>query len=79
MIFQDLGIALPAATGIDFLFKAAISVAFVFYIIFAFVIVKQVGKMTDTLELGAEGAIRLLAVLHLLLAIVSFVVAFGIL
>ena len=79
MIFQDLGFAAPAATGVDFLFKASISVAFIFYIIFAFVIVKQVGKMTDTLELGAEGVIRFLAVVHLLLALVSFIVAFVIL
>jgi len=64
------------SSGLDFIFKAVVSVAFVFYIIFAFVIVKQVTKMTDTLEVGLEGLLKALAWLHFLTAIGAFAVAF---
>ena len=63
-------------TGIDVIFKLAISVAFIFYIIFAFVVVKQVNKMTETLEVGLEGVLRVIAWLHFLAAIVAFAIAF---
>lgn len=77
MIFDDF---IPEiGTGIDLLFKLGISIAFIFYIIFAFVIVKQVGKMTETLEVGLEGFLKLLAYLHLLMAIGAFAFAFIIL
>lgn len=61
---------------VNLLFKLGISVAFVFYIIFAFVIVKQVGKMTETLEVGMEGILKLLSYLHLLFSIMAFAFAF---
>ncbi len=44
-----------------------------FYIIFAFVIVKQVGKMTETLEVGLEGLVRALAIMHFLFAVGAMV------
>jgi len=55
--------------------KAGSVVIFVFYIIFAFVIVKQVNKMTDTLEVGFESQLRFLALLHLLLSIGALLVS----
>lgn len=65
--------------SVDLVFKIMVSVGFVFYIIFAFVIVKQVTKMTDTLEVGLENTLRAFAVLHLLFAIGAFVLALTIL
>lgn len=65
--------------GIDILFKLGVSVAFIFYIIFAFVMVKQVNRMTDTLEVGFEGVLRSLAWIHLIFAVLAFAVAFIIL
>ena len=65
--------------GLDFFFKAVISVAFIFYIIFAFVMVRQVNTMTKTLEVGLETTLRVVAVIHLLFSIGAFVAAFIIL
>lgn len=78
MIFEGFGPP-ELGSGIDILFKLGISVAFIFYIIFAFVIVKQVGKMTETLEVGLEGFLKLMAYLHLIMAIGAFAYAFVIL
>lgn len=74
-IFDVLGLG----TGVDFFFKAVVSVAFIFYIIFAVVIVRQVKMMTDTLEVGLETTLRLVAILHLLFSVGAFVAAFIIL
>lgn len=45
------------------------------YIIFAFVITRQVKTMTDTLTLGFEPIVKFLAFLHLMFAILVFVTA----
>ncbi len=47
------------------------------YIIFSIVIIRQVQLMTATLEIGFEGQLRFLSVLHFLFAVGVFV--FGIL
>lgn len=60
---------------VGLLLKVAASLAGVFYIIFAFVVVKQVNKMTDTLEVGLEAPLRFIALLHLLFSIVALVAA----
>lgn len=71
---------LPFGGGtVDLIFKAIISIAFVFYIIFAFVMVRQVNTMTKTLEVGLENTLRLVAMLHLLFSVGAFVAAFIIL
>jgi len=49
------------------------------YIVFAGVVLVQVARMTDTLEVGFETAIKLMAWLHFAMAIGTFVVAFVIL
>jgi hypothetical protein len=65
------------ATGFDiwalvkFLFLFAIAI----YIIFAIVVVRQVGLMTKTLEVGFEIPIKLIGIMHLLFAIGTFVLA----
>lgn len=45
------------------------------YLVFAFVVVKQVQLMTKTLELGLEGVIAVFAYLHLLFAFAIFVIS----
>ncbi len=55
--------------------KIALLFALVIYIIFAYVIVKQVGLMTNTLELGHERVVKLLAAAHLAFAVGVFVFA----
>ena len=62
-------------TQIWFILKLALLFGLLIYIIFAFVIVKQVGLMTDTLELGHERVIKFFASAHLLYAMVVFALA----
>lgn len=49
------------------------------YNVFAVVVVKQVNHMTNTLEVGFEGVIRLVAWVHLLMALATLMAAFVIL
>ena len=49
------------------------------YIIFAFIVVKQVKLMTETLELGFEDSIRLIAFIHFIFSIIVFIVSLFIL
>jgi uncharacterized membrane protein len=49
------------------------------YNVFALVVIKQVNYMTDTLELGFEGVLRLMARFHLIFAIAVLLVAIVIL
>lgn len=46
-----------------------------FYLIFAFVVVRQVRHMTQTLEVGFENAIIVMSWLHLLFAILTLFAA----
>ena len=57
------------------LFLAAIGV----YTLFSAVIVRQVQLMTDTLEVGFEAPVRIIAVLHFLVSIGVFILALSIL
>lgn len=59
--------------------KVMFLVALGVYFLFAIVVVRQVQLMTDTLEVGFETPIRIVAVLHLILAISVFALAFLIL
>lgn len=78
MIVENL--TLPViGSGLDLVLKLGVSVGFMFYIVFAFVIVKQVNKMTDTLSVGLEGLLRFVAYVHLVFAIAAFAFAFIIL
>jgi hypothetical protein len=71
--FAALGINIWLITKILFLLAIGI------YIIFALVIVRQVGLMTRTLKAGFEFPIQFVALVHLLFAIGTFVLAFLIL
>lgn len=55
--------------------KILIFVFLLIYIVFAFVVVKQVKSMTVTLEVGFEKQLKLLSLLHLLFAIAVLVFA----
>ncbi len=66
----DFNFAFLAVAKIFFLVGLGI------YIVFAAVVVRQVGLMTDTVEVGFEGIIKLIAWVHLLFAIFVFLTAF---
>lgn len=55
--------------------KLAIILFLVIYIVFAGVVVKQVRIMTETLQVGMEQTIRLMAVVHFITSLVVFVLA----
>ena len=67
--------------GISILGIAKIFVLFALglYIVFAFVVIKQVSLMTRTVEVGLEGFIKLIAWAHLIFAVVVFFIALTIL
>ena len=49
------------------------------YIIFSFIVSKQVNLMTKTLEVGFESVIKAIALLHLIVSVAVFVYAFFVL
>lgn len=49
------------------------------YLIYAFVVVRQVRLMTDTLHLGNEGFVKLLGYAHMIFAVFVFLAALVIL
>jgi hypothetical protein len=55
--------------------KAFFVFGFFLYIIFAFVVQRQVNMMTNTLELTFEKPIKALAIIHLLFSIAVFILA----
>lgn len=59
--------------------KIFIILFLVIYIVFAFVVVRQVQLMTQTLEVGFEGQLKFLAFIHLLFAVATLILAFLIL
>lgn len=58
-----------------FLAKIGIIVLLSMYLIFALIVVRQVRLMTDTLTLGQEGFIRLMAYVHMAFAILVLLTA----
>jgi hypothetical protein len=57
------------------LIKALALVILGMYIVFAFVITRQVKLMTNTLQLGSETLVRFLSYIHLAFAIFVFLAA----
>ncbi|MGA3291638.1 MAG: DUF5657 family protein [Candidatus Microgenomates bacterium] len=49
------------------------------YLVFAFVVIRQVKLMTDTLHIGFETSAKMLSYIHLALAILVFLTALVIL
>jgi len=70
MIGSNLMESFESGQGFGYAFlEIAVLSAILIYIVFAFVIVKQVGKMTETLEVGFEAPLRFLALLHFVLSV----------
>jgi len=55
--------------------KIFVIIGLMVYLVFAFVVMKQVNKMTDTLEVGFESQVRSIAWLHLLFALATLIVS----
>lgn len=55
--------------------KIFIIILMALYIIFAFVVVRQVQLMTDTIEVGFESQLRFMSFVHLLFAIAVLIFA----
>lgn len=62
-----------------FLVKIASLILLGMYLVFALVVVRQIKLMTDTLQLGYEGFVRMLGYIHLIFAILVFLAAWAIL
>jgi hypothetical protein len=65
--------------NIWFLVKALALVLTAMYLVFAFVIIRQVRLMTNTLHLGFENSVKALYFLHLAFAVLVFLTAIVIL
>lgn len=59
--------------------QVAVLIFLGFYIIFSVIMVKQVLLMTDTLEVGFETPVRVVAFLHFALSVAVFMLALFIL
>ena len=59
--------------------KVMVMFALLLYLVFSFVIVKQTKIMTETLELGFEKTVKMISLIHLVLAIGTFFLALFIL
>ncbi len=57
------------------LFKVITLVLLAMYLVFSWVVVRQVKLMTDTLQLGFEGLVKTLAYAHLAFALLVFFIA----
>lgn len=67
------------AISVWLIVKIFLCFAILLYIVFAFVIVRQVSIMLSTLELGFETPIRILSWIHFLFAITVLILALVIL
>lgn len=61
--------------SIWFIVKIFVLFALLVYIIFSVVVVRQVNLMTETLKVGLETPLRIIALTHLILAILVFLFA----
>lgn len=69
---------LPVVVNDSFLvlFEGFLIIGLLIYLVFAVVIIRQVNQMVETLEVGFEMPIKLLAWTHLLVALATFAAAF---
>jgi hypothetical protein len=72
-VFSDLGLTL------SLLIKVATLLFFGFYIAFSAIVVKQVNLMTQTLEVGFETPVKVVAYFHFALSVAVFLLALFIL
>lgn len=64
-----------ATLGLDlwFVVKIMFLIGMFLYLVFGFVVIRQVGHMTKTLKVGFETPIRLLALVHFIASICLFI------
>ncbi|KKQ93627.1 hypothetical protein A2865_02410 [Candidatus Woesebacteria bacterium RIFCSPHIGHO2_01_FULL_39_17] len=55
--------------------KIAVWIFLLLYILFAGVVIKQIRVMTETLEVGFEKQIKVLGIVHFLLAVIVFLLS----
>lgn len=55
-----------------FIIKLLVLFGLALYIVFALVVVRQVQLMTDTVDVGFETPVRMLAIVHLVFALAVF-------
>ena len=55
--------------------KLAFLVGILLYIVFAYIVTKQVKLMNDTIEVGFENAIKIVSYIHLAISIFIFILA----
>jgi hypothetical protein len=67
-------ISLPVVFGV---FKILFLIAFAIYIVYTFVIIRQIGLMSRTVTTLLESVLKSLAVIHLVLAIFIWILAFS--
>jgi hypothetical protein len=67
--------AIITGFSIWIIIKILILVILAMYIVFAFVITRQVNVMTNTLTLGFEPVVRFLAFVHLAFSVIVFITA----
>lgn len=60
---------------IFFVVKIFVLLALLIYIIFALVVLRQSGLMAETVDLGFDTVVRMVAIGHLLFAIGTFILA----
>lgn len=61
--------------SIWFIVKIFVLFALLVYIVFSVVVVRQVNLMTETLKVGLETPLKIIALTHLILAILVFLFA----
>jgi len=69
---QDFGSIAPS---IFILIKIAVWIFLFTYVLFSGVVIKQVRVMTQTLEVGFEKPIKLIALVHFIVSLTVFILA----
>lgn len=67
----------PAALNVDLwiIVKAMFVIGMFLYLVFSFIVVRQVGHMTKTLQVGFETPLRIFAIAHFVAAVLLLVLA----
>lgn len=72
---MNTDLILAGENALLLVFKIGILIILLIYVLFAGVVIKQVRMMIDTLEVGFETPVKLMAFLHFLLALCILVLA----
>jgi hypothetical protein len=70
-----MGDLISIGSSLALLAKTGIIIFLIVYIIFSFAVSKQVKIMTDTLEVGFESQIKVIALIHIALSVAVLIIA----